>query len=119
MTLGEMREIVLAAIRTGEIPESEYIKFMYMLGLIEFGPADKVLDLEDDEVLDDIIITWSHLVGSEELAAVLSALRDCDDRIRLSDIIDRMIRRAFHETQACGVTEEAWRLRVERRLPKK
>ena len=115
----EKRELILAALRTGAIQESEYDKLVSMVGLLKSGPADNVLDLEDQAVLDDLIIMWSHQIDPEELVAVLSALRDCDDSIRRNTIIDRMIRIAFEETQECGVTEDAWRLRVERRLPKK
>ena len=115
----EKRELILAALRTGAIQESEYDKLVSMVGLLKSGPADNVLDLEDQAVLDDLIIMWSHQIDPEELVAVLSALRDCDDSIRRNTIIDRMIRIAFEETQECGLNEEAWRLRVERRLPKK
>src|ERR1051325_8438481 len=77
------------------------------------------LDLEDNAVLDDLIVMWSHQIDPEELVAVISALRDCDDRIRQKTIKDRIIRIAFEETQLCGLTEEEWRRNVERRLPKK
>ena len=77
------------------------------------------VDLEDEEILDNIAAVWSAQIGAEELAGFLSALRDCDDRIRQRDIIDRMIRIAFQETQLCGITEEQWRLDVERSLPEK
>jgi tetratricopeptide (TPR) repeat protein len=119
LTLSEKRELILAAIRSGRMTETDYDKLMVMVGLLKSGPADKMLDLEDDVVLDNIMVAWSHLVDPEDLADVLSALRDCEDSLRQSDIIDKMIRIAFEETQLCGITEEAWRLRVERRLPKK
>ena len=92
---------------------------MGMVGLLKNGPADKVLDLEDEETLNDIAVVWAHQVEPEELAAVMSAIRDCEDRIRQRNILDRMIRVAFEETRLCGLTEMEWRLEVERRLPKK
>lgn len=119
LTLNEKRELVLAAIRTGIFTASDYDKFIVMVGLLEAGPADEIVDLEDDETLRDIMIVWAHQIEPEELAAVLSALRDCENDKRRNDIIDRMIRIAFEETQECGLNEEEWRLRVERRLPKK
>jgi hypothetical protein len=119
MTLEEKREIILAAVRSSAVPENEYNKMMFMLGLVKTGPAEQVIDLENETVLNDLIIEWSHLIGPDILAAVLSALRDCENRIRQRDILDRMIRIAFEQTQACGISEEAWRLRVERRLPEK
>jgi hypothetical protein len=119
LTLNDMRELILAAIKTGAIQESQYIKMMNMVGLLKNGLADKILDLEDEETLSDIAVAWAHQVEPEELAAVLSAIRDCEDRMRQRDILDRFIRIVFEETQECGLNEEAWRLRVERRLPKK
>jgi hypothetical protein len=119
LTPADMRELILAAIKAGAAQESDYIKMMGMVGLIKSGPSDKVLDLEDNAVLDDLIVMWSHQIDPEELVAVISALRDCDDRIRQKTIMDRIIRIAFEETQLCGLTEEEWRRNVERRLPKK
>jgi hypothetical protein len=119
LTLNDMRELILTAIKTGAIQESQYIKMMNMVGLLKNGLADKILDLEDEETLSDIAVAWAHQVEPEELAAVLSAIRDCEDRMRQRNILDRFIRIVFEETQECGLNEEAWRLRVERRLPKK
>jgi tetratricopeptide (TPR) repeat protein len=119
LTPGDMQELLLAAIKAGTIQESNYIKMMNWAGLLKNGPAAKVIDLEDDAVLDDLIVVWAHQVDPEELVAVLSALRDCDDSFRRNNIINTMIRIAFQETQECGLTEMEWRNRVERRLPKK
>jgi tetratricopeptide (TPR) repeat protein len=119
LTENDKRELILAALRSGAIRDKEYDKLMVMAGLIKIGPADKVLDLEDKETLNNIAVEWAHLVKPEELAAVLSAIRDCEDRVRQRNILDRIIRIAFEQTQLCGLTEEAWRLRVERSLPKK
>jgi hypothetical protein len=79
---------------------------MFMLGLVKTGAAEQVIDLEDETVLNDLIIKWSHLIGPDILAAVLSALRDCEDNIRQRNILDRMIRIAFEQTQVCGMTDE-------------
>jgi tetratricopeptide (TPR) repeat protein len=119
LPLSEKRELILAAIRASEFSEFEYDKLMVSVGLLKAGPAEDILDLEDEQLLDDIIVIWSDHIGAETLAGVLSALRDCDDSLRRNDIIDRMIRKAFQSSHLSGLTEEAWRLRVERRLPKK
>ena len=81
--------------------------------------VSKVIDLEDETVLNDLIIEWAHMIEPEELAAVISALRDCDDHIRQVNLMDAMIRKLFEYSAACGVSEEAWRKKVERKLPKK
>jgi tetratricopeptide (TPR) repeat protein len=119
LTISEMKELMLSAIKSSAISETDYYKMMVMVGLMKSGPADKILDLEDEETLKDIAVMWAHQVDPEELAAVMSAIRDCEDRMRQRDILDRIIRIAFEETQECGLNEEAWRKRVERRLPKK
>jgi hypothetical protein len=119
LPLSEKRELILAAIRASEFSEFEYDKLMVSVGLLKGGPAEDMLDLEDEQLLDDIIVVWSDHIGAETLAGVLSALRDCDDSLRRNDLIDRMIRKAFQSSHLSGLTEEAWRLRVERRLPKK
>jgi hypothetical protein len=119
LTESDKRELILAAIRSGPITGDDYDKLMGMVGLLTLGPADKVLDLEDEEILDDIAVIWSAAIGNEEFAGFLSALRDCDDSLRQKNILDRLITKIFHETQLCSLTEEEWRLRVERRLPEK
>jgi hypothetical protein len=92
---------------------------MGMVGLLTLGPADKVLDLEDEEILDDIAVIWSAAIGNEEFAGFLSALRDCDDSLRQKNILDRLITKIFHESPLCTLTEDEWRLKVERRVPEK
>jgi hypothetical protein len=119
LTAGQKRELILAAIRSRSMPEGDYDKMLVMVGLLKAGTAPNVIDLEDEALLGDIVVTWVNLIEPEEFTAVMSALRDCEDRIRRRDIMDRMIRIAFEESQECGLTEEQWRLRVERRLPKR
>jgi tetratricopeptide (TPR) repeat protein len=118
LPLSEKRELILAAIRTSQMSEFEYDKLMVSVGLLKSGPSGKILNLEDEETLDDIVVVWADHIGAETLAGVLSALRDCDDSFRRNEIIDRMIRKAFESSHLCGLTEEAWRLGAERRLPK-
>ena len=119
LPLSEKREMILAAIRASELSEFEYDKFMVSPGLLKGGPAEDILDLEDEETLDDLIVVWADHIGAETLAGVFSALRDCDDSLRRNDLMDRIIKKAFQHSHLSGLTEEAWRLRVERRLPKK
>jgi hypothetical protein len=119
MTTSQKREVILAAIRSGAIPENEFNKLIFMLGLYEYGPGPNIIDLEDKTILDEILIEWANLIEPEQLAAVLSALRDCDDDMRRTNIIDQMIRKAFEYSQTCGLTEAEWRLKVECKLPKK
>jgi hypothetical protein len=119
LTSSQKRELILAAIRTGTYTPFDYDRFIVMVGLLEVGPADKILDLEDEQTIDDIAVIWANHVGPEELAAVLSALRDCEDRSRRNGIIDKIIKIAFQQSHLTRMSEEAWRLEVERRLPEK
>jgi hypothetical protein len=119
LSLIDKRDLIIAAIRASEMSEFEYDKLMVSVGLLKGGPADEILDLEDQETLDDMVVVWADNIGAETLAGVFSALRDCDDSLRRNDIIDRIIKKAFQQTHLSGLTEEAWRLRVERRLPEK
>ncbi|HEX8091209.1 MAG TPA: hypothetical protein VF762_20305 [Blastocatellia bacterium] len=119
MNLADKKEFLMTAIRTGAIPESEYTKMMYMLGLVDAGPAKGMLDLEDKTTLNELMIEWAHVIDPEELAGVLSALRDCEDDFRRNSILDSMIRKAFEYSRTCNITEAEWRLKVERSLPEK
>lgn len=119
MTVDQRAELVLAAFRSGAVPEGDYFKVLYILGLVKSGPADHVIDLEDEKVLTNLIINWAHLIDPEELTAVMSALRDCEDDVRRNDIIDMIIRKAFEYSMACSITEAEWRKLYECRLPKK
>jgi hypothetical protein len=119
MTPDEKRELILAALRSDTIMPGEYNRLMFMFGLIKSDAATNILDLEDDAVLDDLMVDWANLVEPEKLAAVLSTLRDCEDDRRRTDLIDRMIRKAFENSRTCGISESEWRLKVECRLPEK
>jgi hypothetical protein len=119
MDLAQKRETILAAIRSGAVPDRDYNKMMLMLGLVKSGPADHLIDLEDDAVLTELIMQWAHMVEPERIAAVMSALRDCKDDLRRSNILDSIIRKAFEYSNRCNVTESEWRLEVECKLPEK
>jgi hypothetical protein len=119
MKQAERREFILAAIRSGAIPESEYKRMIYMLGLVKGGPASKVIDLEDKARLKHIIMLWCNLIEPEQFAAVMSALRDCKDDWRREAIMDDMITLAYQQTYANTESEREWREKFECRLPEK
>jgi tetratricopeptide (TPR) repeat protein len=115
----ERAELVLATIKSGEVRESDYIKLAMSLGLLESGPASKVIDLKDETVLDNIISVWCNMIEPEQFASVMSALRDCKDDLTRETIIDDMITIAFKQSHTSMLTEQEWRLSVERKLPEK
>src|SRR6185369_11012561 len=83
--------------------------------LLDQGPRH--LDLESPGELEELTIRWLNgAVEPEELAAVLSALRDCEDDLRRTSILDQMISYAFTETAEQHQSESDWRGRVEARL---
>jgi hypothetical protein len=92
---------------------------MYLLGLVESGPAEQIIDLEDDALLDSIIMNWCNLIEPEQFVAVMSALRDCKDDLRRRAIMDNIISIAFQQTASHTDSETEWRRKVECRLPEK
>jgi tetratricopeptide (TPR) repeat protein len=119
MNLAEKREFIMAAIKSGRIPESEYKKMIYLLGLVESGPANQIIDLEDAALLNNIIMRWCNLIEPEQFAAVMSALRDCKEDWRRKTIMDDMIAIAYQQTSSNINSEREWREKVECRLPEK
>jgi hypothetical protein len=119
LTPSQKRELILAAIRSGAVRDSDYDKMMITAGLLKGGPAARVIDLEDESLLNDVIMLWCNMIDAEEFASVMSALRDCKGDLRRANIIDNMITIAFQQTPNCMGSEQEWRLKVERKLPKK
>ena len=75
------------------------------------------IDLESPGQLEEMTRRWLNgAVSPDELAAVLSALRDCEDHNRRTNILNQMISYAFAETTLHFEAENEWRMRVEARL---
>lgn len=119
MTEKQKLDFIMTALRTGAIGPSRYNDIIYQGGMLKTGPSSKVLDLEDETIMTDKLIEWAHMIDPDDLAGVISLLRDCDDRLRQVNLMDAMIRKLFEYSSECGVSEEGWRKKVERRLPKK
>jgi tetratricopeptide (TPR) repeat protein len=115
MTTAEKRAMVLAVIYDQETRGQDYEKILEAVGLVREEPLREI-DLESRSELDDLVTDWCGLLGAEEFARVLSALRDCDDHWRLSNIIDMMITVAFHKSRSSMKSEEEWRKQVEAHL---
>jgi hypothetical protein len=102
MNVAERRELIMAAIKSGAVPESQYKRAIYLLGLVESGPANQILDLEDAALLSKIIMKWCNLIEPEQFTAVLSALRDCKDDLRRNEIIN-LLRNKGAQGKVCHV----------------
>ena len=118
MSLTEKRDLIIATIQADQMSELDYDRLIVMLGLLKSSPADETLDLEEHP-LDDIAVGLANHIEPDQLAGVLSALRDCEDDSRRNGIIDRMIKKAFQQSHESQMTEEDWRLKVERKLPER
>jgi hypothetical protein len=119
MTPSQKRELLLAGIKSGRIVEGEYNKLLFISGMVESGPAEMVIDLEDEAMLKGIVMVWCNLIEPEQFAAVVSALRDCIDDSRRKEIMDNMITIAYEQTSSRTHSEREWRQKVECRLPEK
>ena len=119
MSESEKRELLLSLINSRVNLGIDYDRLLIAVGLVTPGPGANVIDLDDLALIDDIISEWCNLIGPEQFAAVMSALRDCDDSVRRNNIIDAMISAAFRQTGAAIDSEEGWRTQVECRLPEK
>ena len=117
MTVSEKRDLLLTRAQDFDIPEEVYDRLL----LAAVDPAHEELsrkiDLESPGILEEMVTLWINGgIEPDELAAVLSAIRDCDDDLRRTNILDRMISYAFHESRQGLVSEELWRKRFEARL---
>lgn len=74
LTAREKRERIMTALRTGAISERHYDNLALQVGMLKSGPASKVIDLEDETLLNDIVIEWAHMNDPDLMAAVMSAL---------------------------------------------
>ena len=95
MTESEKRELLLSLIHSRVNLGMDYDKLLIAVGLVTPGPGANVIDLDDLALIDDIISEWCNLIEPEQFAAVMSALRDCDDSVRRKNIIDAMITRSI------------------------
>jgi hypothetical protein len=77
----------------------------------------KEIDLETSNHLEAITsLILAGNLGPHGFAAVMSALRDCQDDARRRRLIDRMITQCFREARGQAGNEDEWRRQVEARL---
>ncbi|MGA9768850.1 MAG: tetratricopeptide repeat protein [Blastocatellia bacterium] len=75
------------------------------------------INLEEKGALEMLMSLWtSGDLNINDHVAVLSALRDCDNDLRLKNIINEMITYIFRFTQERMQSEALWRKRVEAQL---
>jgi hypothetical protein len=117
-TVSQKRAMLLAVAHDEDTPEDDFDKMLEAGGFVlKEEEFPKALDLETPGELEDIVTLWVNgEFGPERFAAIISALRDCEDNLRRKNLMDRMISYAFRESGAGIDSENEWRTRVEARL---
>jgi hypothetical protein len=122
MTLGQKRALLVEIAHASNISEELLDRMIQLAGVIqseaEAKPDEKrEIALDTHGSLEDLISLWVNGdMNPDDFAAVMSALRDCEDDTRRNNIINLMISYSFHETRECMESEHEWRKRVEARL---
>ena len=118
--LAEIEEIENSELsnRADELDISEEVyEFLRAAEAPALDERSREIDLESPGVLEEMVSLWINGgIEPDELAAVLSAIRDCDDDLRRTNILDRMITYTFHESRESLALEELWRRKFEARL---
>jgi hypothetical protein len=117
MSVSQKRALVLAQAQCCETSEAVFDRLLQAAGLVVEEDRQNEIDLESPGSLEEMITHWVNGgVEPEQFAAVMSALRDCDDQLRITNILDRMISYAFRETSQNIDCEDRWRRKVEAQL---
>jgi hypothetical protein len=116
LTVAQKRALVLVLIHDEKTRGIDFDNILRAAGLIKEKEHPKLIDLESTSFVDDLVTDWCVMVGADNFAMFLSALRDCDDDWRRKIIIDTMISLAFRESQDSAGPEQAWREKVEAKL---
>jgi tetratricopeptide (TPR) repeat protein len=117
MSRSEKRAMLLEQTYRQDSTADMYDKLLRAAGLVIEEEEPRQIDLESPGVLEEMMTLWMNGgVDPVEFAQVMSALRDCDDEMRRTNIMDRMITCAFRESRDSAECEETWRNRIEARL---
>jgi tetratricopeptide (TPR) repeat protein len=117
MTFSQKRDLLLTRAQNMDIPEEVYDRLLLAADVPDHEQLSREIDLESPGILEEMTTLWINGgIAPDDLAAVLSAIRDCDDALRRTNILDRMISYAFRESRQGLDSEELWRKRFEARL---
>ena len=118
MTVSEKSELVMSLVQSKTLSSYGYNKMLASVGMVKRGASAKEIELDDLAFMADLISEWCNLIDPRLFIGVISALRDCDDRVRRTNIMDNMISEAIRQTDDSIESEEESRRKYERRLPK-
>jgi hypothetical protein len=118
MTVDQKIQIVMSLVQSKTLSSYGYKKMLASVGMVKRGASAKEIELDDLAFMADLISDWCNLIDPRIFIGAMSAIRDCDDRVRQRNIIDYMISEAFRQTDDSTESEEQYRRKHERRLPK-
>jgi hypothetical protein len=118
MTVSQKSELVMSLVQSKTLSSYGYNKMLASVGMVKRGASAKEIELDDLAFMADLISDWCNLINPRLFIGVISALRDCDDRVRRTNIMDNMISEAIRQTDDSIESEEECRRKYERRLPK-
>ena len=116
MSVGQKRSLVMEIARDGNTSAEILDKMLEVAGVIGLDEDEnpvyktRTISLEHKDYLERLISLWVQgEVSPDDFAAVISAIRDCDDTPRRNDILDRMISYSFHASPRRIKSEDKWR----------
>jgi hypothetical protein len=118
MTVSQKSQFVMSLVQSKTLSSHGYNKMLASVGMVKRGASAKEIELDDLAFMADLISDWCNLIDPRLFIGVISALRDCDDRVRRTNIMDNMISEAIKQTDDSIKSEDECRRKYERRLPK-
>jgi tetratricopeptide (TPR) repeat protein len=118
MSVSQKSQLVISLVQSKTLSSYGYNKMLASVGMVKRGASAKEIELDDLAFMADLISEWCNLIDPRLFIGVISALRDCDDRVRRTNIMDNMISEAIRQTDDSIESEEECRRKYERRLPK-
>ena len=116
MSVGQKRSLVMEVARDRNTSAEILDKMLEVAGVIGLDEDEnpvyktKTINLEHRGYLEELISLWVQgEVSPDDFAAVISAIRDCNDTLRRNNILDQMISYSFHASPQRIESEDKWR----------
>jgi tetratricopeptide (TPR) repeat protein len=116
MSVGQKRSLVIEVARDRNTSAEILDKILEVAGVIGLDEDEKpvyktrTINLEHRGFLEGLINLWVQgEVSPEDFAAVISAIRDCNDTSRRNNVLDQMISYSFHACPQRIESEDKWR----------
>ena len=116
MSVGQKRSLVMEVARDRNTSAEILDRMLEVAGVIGLGEDEKpvyktkTVNLEQGSFFEGLISLWLQgEVSPDDFAAVISAIRDCNDTLRRNNILDQMISYSFHASPQRIESEDKWR----------